>query len=171
MPGDLQGTDFNLNYMSYKPKDVTGEVKKKAAHFCAYQERAPLEVRKKLSDYGLIGDEIEQILEELISESFLNENRFAMSYAHGKFRLKKWGKIRIRMGLEQYEINPNCIANALETISNDEYRNILKHLVDKKWLSASVSDPYIRKHKVAQYMMSKGFEPDLVWEILKDLRS
>lgn len=157
--------------MSYKAKDVARAAKIKAARFCAYQERAPSEVRKKLGSYGLVGDEIEQVLRELVSEGFLNENRFAMSYAKGKLRIKKWGKLRIRMGLKQYKIDPSCIARGLEAIPNDEYKEVLKQHVNKKWLSVNISDPFIRKHKVAQYLMSKGFEPDLIWEHLNDLRA
>ena len=157
--------------MPYKAKDVARAAKIKAARFCAYQERAPLEVRKKLGGYGLTGDEIEQVLRELVSEGFLNENRFAMSYAKGKLRIKKWGKLRIRMGLEQYKIDPSCIARGLEAIPNDEYEEVLKQHVNKKWQSVNITDPFIRNHKVAQYLMSKGFEPDLIWEHLKDLRA
>ncbi len=157
--------------MSYKQKNVASEAKSKAARFCAYQERAPLEVRKKLNSYGLMGEELEGILEELISEGFLNENRFAESYANGKLRLKKWGKLKIKMGLEQYQIDPSRIGSILDTIPDNEYRRILKQLVDKKWQSLKISDSFIRKHRVAQYVMSKGFEPDLIWEVLKDLKS
>lgn len=163
-----RGIDCNLNYMSYKEKDEVREAKIKAARFCAYRERAPLEVLHKLRAYGLISGDVEQVLEELIRDGFLNENRFAISYANGKLRQKKWGKIKIRRGLEQYKIESNCIDVVLEAIPNDEYQDILKKLLDKKWLSLKISDPFIRKHKVAQFVISKGFEPSLIWEYLKD---
>jgi regulatory protein len=156
--------------MSYKEKDEVREAKIKAARFCAYRERAPLEVFQKLRGYGLISGDVEQVLEELIRDGFLNENRFAISYANGKLRQKKWGKIKIRRGLEQYKIESNCIDVVLEAIPNDEYQDILKKLLDKKWLSLKISDPFIRKHKVAQFVISKGFEPSLIWEYLKDGR-
>lgn len=163
-----QGIDCNLNYMAYKEKDEVREAKIKAARFCAYRERAPLEVLEKLRGYGLISGDVEQVLEELIRDGFLNENRFAMSYANGKLRQKKWGKIRIRRELEQYKIDSNCIDMVLEAIPNDEYQDILKKLVDKKWLSLKISDPFIRNHKAAQFVISKGFEPSLIWKYLKD---
>jgi len=94
-----------------------------------------------------------------------------MSYAKGKLRIKKWGKLRIRMGLKQYKIDPSCIAKGLEAIPNDEYEKVLKQHVNKKWQSVNITDPFIRKHKVAQYLMSKGFEPNLIWEHLNDLRA
>jgi regulatory protein len=156
--------------MSYKEKDEVREAKIKAARFCAYRERAPLEVLQKLRGYGLISGDVEQVLEKLIRDGFLNENRFAISYANGKLRQKKWGKIKIRRGLEQYKIESNCIDVVLEAIPNDEYQDKLKKLLDKKWLSLKISDPFIRKHKVAQFVISKGFEPSLIWEYLKDGR-
>lgn len=150
-------------------KDLIRDAKNKAARFCAYRERAPLEVREKLGQFGLNKAQVTQVLNELTSENFLNEYRFAHSYVRGKFRLKKWGRIKIKAGLQRYDLDEKCVMEVLEKIPSDQYQEILVKLIEKKWQSLKVEDPFVRKHKVAQFVISKGFEPDLAWEVLKKL--
>lgn len=156
--------------MTYMEKDVVRDAKNKAARFCTYQERAPKQVLEKLSSYGLHEVQVVKVMEELVNEGFINEARFATSYANGKFRLKKWGRLKIKLGLERYELDPICIESVLRDIPSDEYTHILTQLIEKKWNSVKAPDSYIRKHKVAQFAMSRGFEPDLIWTLLKDYR-
>lgn len=153
--------------MSSKEKDIVREAKVKAARFCAYRERAPLEVREKLVSYGLDGDQLDQTFNELVQEGFLNEQRFASAYANGKLRIKKWGKLKIRRGLEIYQLDPGCIFTALKLLPEIEYMDTMKQHIERKGRKLKENDPYIRKHKIAQFVISKGFEPDLVWDYLK----
>ena len=148
-------------------KDITREAKIKAARFCAYRERAPEEVREKLRGYGLSPDQCEQVLQELVDENFINEQRFAKAYASGKLRINKWGKLKIRNGLDGYQVNEKYIERALIALPEEEYLSTMKDLINKKQGSLDVTDPYVRNHKVARYVISKGFEPDLVWDHLK----
>ena len=153
--------------MTYKEKEIVRQAKIKAARFCAYRERAPAEVREKLSGYGLNSDQCEQVVNELINENFINEKRFATAYANGKLRINKWGKIKIKNGLQSYRVDEKFIEKALNTLPKEEYLTTMKDLINKKLGSLDIADPYVRNHKVARYVISKGFEPELVWRSLK----
>jgi len=141
----------------------------KIYHYCAYQERSHKEVRNKLYDYGLWGSEVEDLLTRLITEDFLNEERFAKSFAGGKFRMKKWGRIKIERELESHGLTSRCIAIGLKEIDNQDYREVLKSLVEKKWEGTTEENLFKKKDKVARYAIMKGFEPDLVWGIIKEI--
>lgn len=144
------------------------EVKLKAANFCAYQERSQKEVRNKLYDLGLYRDDVEEILTELILEGFINEERFAKAYCGGKFRVKKWGKQKILQGLKQHDISRYCCEKGLEEIEDAEYHEMLEELIVKKEAQVKADNLYAKRHKVATYVISKGFEPDMVWPLVKD---
>lgn len=151
-----------------KEVDPLKNAKLKAARYCAYRERTQKEVRLKLHHYGLWGDDAEQVIAELITEGFINEERFAIAYAGGKFRLKKWGRLKIRQGLEFHELTEYCINKALAAIDDSDYYHTLTNLIRVKWQKLKMEDPYIRRHKVAQHVLAKGFEPELIWKILKE---
>nr|WKN38246.1 regulatory protein RecX [Tunicatimonas sp. TK19036] len=142
--------------------------KVKAAKYCAYQERTQQEVRDKLYSYGLYSDAVEEVLTELISEGFVNEERFAQAFARGKFRNNKWGRIKIEMGLRQKGLSDYCIRSGMKEISEEAYQETLQSLIQKKWESLDGEEPYARKHKTARYALGKGFESDVVWKILGD---
>jgi len=154
-----------------KPRDPFKEAKLKAARFCAYRERTQQEVRDKLYQYGLDGEQVEELISELITEGFINEERFAKAYAGGKFRLKNWGKLKIERGLEQHGLTAYCIAKGLDSIESDDYQSTLKKLALQKWQRLSETDIFIKKHKTANFLIGKGFEPDLVWSHLSDYQS
>ena len=147
--------------------DKMKEAKMKAGRYCAYQERTQQEVRDKLYALGLFQDEVEQVLTELITENYVNEERFAKSYASGKFRIKQWGKRKIIYALKQKNISSYCIEKALKEIEEDDYLATIKKLIDKK-SSALAGDQFIINKKVSTYMIGKGFEAELVWSILND---
>ena len=136
----------------------------KARKYCAYQERSQQEVRDKLYDWGLHRNEVEQCIAELVSENYLNEQRFAIAYAGGKFRIKEWGRIKIKLALKRKKVSDYCIRKALEEISNKDYRKTLGKLLLKKNKEVKESNPLKKKYKVAQYAISRGFEPEMVWE-------
>lgn len=147
------------------------QAKKRAESFCAYQERAQQEVRDKLYQWGLHQSDVENIISDLITENFLNEERFAHAYVSGKFKIKQWGKIKIKNGLQQKRIPPRLIKESLASIDLDEYMNTLQGVIEKKSRLLKEPHPYKRKMKIAQYAASRGFEQSLIFEILSDIDS
>jgi regulatory protein len=140
----------------------------KAEHYCAYQERAQQEVRDKLYDWGLWPDAVESIISELISSGFLNEERFAKAYATGKFRQKGWGKIKIKQGLKIKRVPDVLIKKALLLIDADAYTEMLTGILTKKARTVAEKDAYKRRYKLQQYALSRGYESDLVADVLKN---
>ena len=153
--------------MSNNQKEVIKEAKIKAARYCSYRERAPEEVREKLTKYGLRSHQVAQVLKELKDENFINEQRFANAYASGKLRINKWGRIKIKMGLERSKVDPVYVNRALNNLPEDEYNTIMIKHIQKKQGALNIQDHFLRNHKIAQFVISKGFEPDLVWQYLK----
>jgi regulatory protein len=145
------------------------EAKGKLETYCAYQERSAWEVRRKLYEKGIKGSSSEQLIEELTAVNFLNEERYARSFARGKFRIKHWGRIRITRELKLREISPRCIQFGLSEIDPEEYYDTLLNLTERKWEKTSEKDPYKRKFKVIQFLMSRGFEQDLIQEAILSL--
>lgn len=139
--------------------------------YCAYQERAHNEVKRRLYDYGLRSDEVDDILARLITEGFVNESRYARAFAGGKFRMKKWGKIKIENELKANGVSKNCIRQGLQEIDTREYARTLHTLLDKKLKQETERNPYKLKNKVARYAIGKGYEPEMVWEAINDLLS
>lgn len=147
------------------------EAFEKLTTFCAYQERCPWEIRRKLYEKGITDDKAEQLINELIAAEFVNEERYARSFARGKFRLKKWGRNRIRMELKMREISEQLIKKGLSEIDPEEYYDILLSQTEKKWESTQESESFKKKYKVIQYLMTRGFEMDLVKEAVEGLES
>ena len=143
--------------------------KAKIESYCAYQERAPEETRLKLHSWGLKADDVEALISHLIAHNFLNEERFAKAFAGGKFRIKKWGKVKIKIELKKRKISDYCIRKGLAEIDEQEYDTALRELIQKKLRENKKGQQYQRNYKAAQYALSRGFESDLIWEILKDL--
>ncbi len=108
-----------------KPKKYISQAEalQKLQRYCAYQDRCHSEVRSKLLDLGIYGDELEEIIAELITDNFLNEERFARSYARGKFNIKKWGRHRIKQELKRRQITDYCLRKAMEEIEETDYLN------------------------------------------------
>ena len=140
---------------------------KKLQRYCAYQDRCHQEVRTKLLNLGIYGDELEEIIVELISDNFLNEERFARSFARGKFRIKNWGRNRITQELKKKRISEYCIKKAMEEIEEDEYLEKLQMVLFKKSEQLSEPDPWKKRTKLAQHAIRKGFESQLVFELVK----
>jgi regulatory protein len=137
--------------------------------FCAYQERSHHEVRTKLESFGLGGDAVDELLARLITDGFVNEERFAKAFAGGKFRMKHWGRLKIERALKAHDISSRCIAIGLREIDNDDYRASLEIIITKK-SDALTDDNLLRKRDtISKYAIGKGFEPDLVWEALREL--
>ena len=139
--------------------------------YCAYQERCHQEVRDKLYSLGLYQTDVENIIVELITSGFLNEERYAKTFAGGKFRMKHWGKNKIVNELSFRGISKRCIQTGLKEIDDGDYRKELQRQLKKKLQTTSEENPYKKRDKVARYAIGKGYEPEMVWSYLMDLLS
>lgn len=139
--------------------------------YCAYQDRCHEEVRSRLKELGVWGDDAEQIIVDLIEEDFLNEERFATSFARGKFRMKSWGKTRIILELKKRKISEYCIKQGLLEIDDDEYIQTICKLKAKYAAMHPELPPFELKVKTTHYIYSKGFEMDVLLETLKKLEN
>lgn len=138
----------------------------KAEAYCAYQERCQQEVRDKLYDLGLYSDEVESAIAELISNNFINEERFAKAFAGGKFRIKKWGRVKIKQELKFRKLSEYCIRKGLLEIDELEYIKTLEHLILKKEKEIKGKLGPQKLFKIHRYVVSRGFEQDLIWDVL-----
>jgi len=138
-------------------------------HYCAYQERAQQEVRDKLYEFGMTTPEVEEILSDLITDNFLNEARFAESFAGGHFRIKSWGKQKIKYALQQKRVSPANIKKALNNIDEVAYKKTLLALATKKWNSLKGERGMSRMAKTNSFLNQRGFESALIMPILQVL--
>jgi regulatory protein len=138
-------------------------------HYCAYQERAQQEVRDKLYELGMTMDEVEEIMSDLIAENFLNEERFALQFAGGHFRIKGWGKVKIQHALQQKRDSSYNIKIVLKAIDEDAYIKTLKQLATKKWNSLKGERGLSRMAKTYAFLHQRGFEPILYQPIVQAL--
>jgi regulatory protein len=152
------------------PQKLTpSQALEKIKHYCAYQERCHSEVREKLFDYGLNKNESDEILLYLIENNFLDEQRYAEQFAGGHFRRKKWGRIKIRYALRQKQISDPCIKKALQVIDEEDYLKTLQQLFDeKKNTLRSEKNHFIRKKKIRNHLLQKGYEAGLIQDLLKE---
>jgi regulatory protein len=156
-----------LDEQKPKKKLTPNQALAKAQLSCAYQERCQQEMRDKLYEWGLHSEAVENIIANLISDNYLNEERFAKTYAGGKFRIKKWGRIKIKLELKKRKISDYCIKKAMQEIKDEEYIDTLKQIIAKKSKGIKGVQAHIRNYKIAQYAASRGFESDLIWDLLK----
>jgi regulatory protein len=144
------------------------EAIQKLEHFCAYQERCHAEVTSKLYDLKMTVEEMDQIIVHLIQENFLNETRFACSFARGKHRIKHWGKIRITNELKFRQISNVNITLALKEISAEEYQNTFDELSERCWHSIIEKNSLKKRKKFCDYLLRRGYESNLVYDKLKE---
>lgn len=137
--------------------------------YCALQERSHFEVRTKLLEHGIYGHILEEILADLISNNFLNEERFAKSFARGKFRMKHWGRIKIQQALKQHGVSSFSIKEAMLEIDESVYLTILEGLLEKKDRTVTFKNQFDRMKKLTDYALSKGYEYELILEVIKNL--
>ncbi len=153
------------NNKRYSPE----QAKPKLYTYCAYQERSHLEVRRKLDALGVYGAPADQIIADLITDGYLNEERFARAFAGGKFRIKGWGRVKIQRELEANGVTRNCIKIGMQEIDDHEYANSLLKLLRKKAATLDHTDFLVRKDKLARYAIGKGYESDLVWKTVEEI--
>jgi len=139
----------------------------KLKHFCAYQERCHSEVKEKLYKLGVWKKDHDDIIANLIEENYLNEERFAIAFGGGKFRIKQWGRVKIKYELKQKQVSEYSIKKALKQIDEDDYMKMLGKLVKEKYASLKSEQYLVRKKKTMDYLFQRGFERELVNESIK----
>jgi len=140
---------------------------KKILHFCSYQDRCTSEVLTKISTFDISSSDKEKIMQLLVNEGFIDDYRYAHNFVRSKIHLKKWGVNKIRMALKQKGFCDEIISDALSEIDVETYRNELERILKAKKINES--DEYKRKTKLARYGIQKGYEPSLVWEVVRNM--
>jgi len=146
----------------YKKALTKEKALQKLKHFCAYQERCHSEVKEKLYNLGVWKKDHDEIIAALIEENYLNEERFAIAFAGGKFRVKQWGRVKIKYELKQKQVSEYSIKKAMKQIDEEEYLSVLNKLAKEKYASLKSEQYLVRKKKTMDYLMAKGFETDLI---------
>lgn len=158
-----------MDFEAPKRKTYTPQqARLKAESYCAYQERSQQEMREKLYQWGLHQSDVEQIISYLIENNFLNEERFALAYAQGKFRIKGWGKRKIKQALKLKRVPDKLLVKALNHIDPEEYVQKLGQILEKKAALLKEKDPFRRRLQLNQFAQQRGFETDLISDVLKD---
>ena len=155
--------------MNSKSSASAEEILQKLEYYCSYQERCHVEVQEKLRQFTLSENEKNQIIVQLIEHNFLNEERFARSFARGTFRIKQWGKIRIVNELKQRQISAANIKCGLTEISDEEYHDTFEKLAQRHWETIKETNVQKKKKKFCDYLLRKGWESNLVYDRLKEL--
>lgn len=142
----------------------------KIRHYCGYQERSHQEVKEKLYGYSLRKQEVEEILSTLIEDNYLNEERFAIHFAGGKFRMKQWGRVKIIQALKEKRVSTYCIRKAMEQIDEDAYQKLMLKLAEKKWTTLKKEkNRFVKLQKTKNFLLQRGFEANYVSGVLKQL--
>lgn len=139
----------------------------KIKHFCSYQERTHQEVKDKLYSFGLHRAETESLLSQMIAENYLNEQRYALAFAGGKFRIKYWGRVKIKYELKRKRIGEYCINEALNSIEEEEYKKTLQKLLNTKEKTLkNERDGFLKQQKIRAYLLQKGYESALIADFM-----
>ncbi|TBW29885.1 regulatory protein RecX [Gramella sp. KN1008] len=154
-----------FNQRSYKVEEAL----QKLMHFCAYRDRSQQEVEDKLEGMRMIPEAKEKIIISLMQEGFLNEERFARNFVRGKFRIKKWGRIKITQELKKRGISSPIIKLGLSEINESDYRESLYELAGKQSEKIKESNSFKKKKKLADHLLRKGYESHLVFDCVNDL--
>ena len=147
------------------------EIKRKLEQYCVYQDRCHKEVEQKMREYNLIPEDKEMILLSLLQDNFLNEERFAKSFARGKFRIKHWGKQRIVRELKFRNISSYNIKTALKEIDVQDYLKTIYSITEKRNEAISEPNIYKRKRKLIDFLMRKGYENELIYKTVDEVTS
>jgi len=142
------------------------EVLEKLRKYCAFQERSHRDVGQKMWDMKIPSNLHDDILIELISSDFINEERFAKAYVRGKFRIKKWGRLKIVKGLKEHNISKPCIQIGLREIDDRQYMKNLRQCIDEKRLKLTEKNPWKRKSAIMRFAQQRGFETELILELI-----
>ncbi len=152
-------------YKKYLTKEQACQ---KLKHYCAYQDRCHSEVKEKAYSFGLKKSDVEELLSKLIEEDCLNEERFAKLFAGGKFRIKQWGRVKIKNELWQKRVSAYCIKKAMNEIKEEEYLITLNKLAKKKWASikGTGNNHFVKMTKTRDFLLQRGYESETISRIL-----
>lgn len=141
------------------------EVLSKLMSYCSYQERSPFEVKQKLKDYNLPPEKVDEIMDILIQDDFINEKRFGEIYVRSKINTKRWGVYKIKAGLAVKGLNAEAVTLAVQTIDKEKYRENLNYLLERK----IELQPNLKNEttKIYRYLQSKGYESELISNAIK----
>jgi regulatory protein len=139
----------------------------KLRQYCAYQERSHFDVKQKLWELGGHSGEHDEVISSLIEDNYLNEERFAIQFAGGKFRMNDWGRKKIYYALKEKQVSSYNIKKAMNAIDEEEYEKTLNNLAEKKYTSLKAEDYLVRRKKTTDYLLQKGFEPELIAKALQ----
>jgi regulatory protein len=155
--------------MLQKKKLTPEQAIQKLKHYCAYQERSHAEVKEKLYSLGLWRQDVDKAISQLIEADCLNEERFAKAFAGGKFRMKHWGRVKIKYELKQKQVSEYCIKKGLKEIDEEDYLKTLNKLKEEKLLTLkSEKNVLVRKRKLSDYLLQKGYERDLIMGLINN---
>jgi regulatory protein len=147
----------------------TEKALQKIKHYCGYQERNHFEVKEKLYSFGLYKDQVDSLISTLIEENYLNEERYALAFAGGKFRMKDWGRMKIKFELKKHQVSDYCIKKALASIDELLYQEKMEKLAAAKLKTLkSEKNIFIKKRKLQLYLTQKGYESMLINEYLQN---
>jgi len=152
----------------YKKQLTKEQALQKLKHYCAYQERCHSEVKEKLYSLGVWKKDHDEIIATLIEENYLNEERFAIAFAGGKWRIKQWGRVKIKYELKQKQVSDYSIKKALQQIDEEEYLKVLGELAKEKYTALKNEQYLVREKKTIDYLMTRGFEAVWVKKIMKE---
>lgn len=141
------------------------EIKLKLVNYCVYQDRCHAEVEQKMKEFLLIDEAKEEIMLYLMKENYLNEERFTRSYIRGKFYIKHWGKTKIKMHLKQKQITDKLISKCFDEIYEDDYLKIIHKLYENYESKLKGLNDYQKKQKTIKYLISRGFEYDVILQV------
>jgi regulatory protein len=145
------------------------EAREKIRGFCLYRERSQKEVRDKLYSYGLMSEVLDTLLSELIEERYLNEERFARAFVRGKCYQKRWGRFKIKQGLFSHDLSDYILKKAFQEIDPDLYFQNLQYVAERRWPLTKGKDKHERQQKLQVYLYNRGYENDLVHEVILEL--
>jgi len=144
-------------------------VKERIRHYCTVMDRCQYQVIIKLKSYGVSDTLADEILIELIQNKYLDEERFARSFCSGKFKIKRWGRKKIAFELSKLKVPKSCVLLGMSEIDDVDYEDVIRHLANKKMAMLKGKNTFIRKKKVVDYLIRKGYESDLVWSFVHKL--
>ncbi len=155
--------------MLYKKQLTKEQALQKLKHYCAYQERCHSDVKEKLYSLGVWKKDHDEIIAALIEENYLNEERFAIAFAGGKFRINQWGRVKIKYALKQKQVSEYCIKKAMKQIGEEDYLQLLNKLAKEKYALLKSEQYLVRKKKTADYLMNRGFEAPIINEVIETI--
>jgi regulatory protein len=155
--------------MLYKKQLTKEQALQKLKHYCGYQERCHSEVKDKLYSLGVRKSDHDEIIATLIEEGYLNEERFAIAFAGGRFRMKQWGRVKIKYELKQKQVSEYSIKKALQQINEKEYAVTLQKLAAEKYTTLEKERWPARKKKTADYLQQKGYELSLINKVIDSI--